>query len=277
MNLEYTKESLKSTNIWLTHLRMDVIITKHAKIFCFCWKKVLTISLCAVIIFMLKQKLLASHLDVEYTRVIGFLDLIIDHCILICGQISVRNFFVLCTSYLIWEVLPIATDVMINEEIRDPQVRVIANDGSQLGIMSSEQALQLAEEQQLDLVKIAPTANPPVCKIMDYGKYRFEQDKRERDARKNQKVISVKELRLSPVIEDHDVGVRVKNCVKFLKDGNKVKVTIRFRGRMLSHSELGYDVMNDFYERVKDVANMDKRPAVEGRTMTMILSPKSDK
>ncbi|MBQ4637739.1 MAG: translation initiation factor IF-3 [Clostridia bacterium] len=166
---------------------------------------------------------------------------------------------------------------MINEEIRDPQVRVIANDGSQLGIMSSEQALQLAEEQQLDLVKIAPTANPPVCKIMDYGKYRFEQDKRERDARKNQKVISVKELRLSPVIEDHDVGVRVKNCVKFLKDGNKVKVTIRFRGRMLSHSELGYDVMNDFYERVKDVANMDKRPAVEGRTMTMILSPKSDK
>ena len=183
----------------------------------------------------------------------------------------------LCTSYLIWEVLPIATDVMINEEIRDPQVRVIANDGSQLGIMSSEQALQLAEEQQLDLVKIAPTANPPVCKIMDYGKYRFEQDKRERDASKNQKVISVKELRLSPVIEDHDVGVRVKNCVKFLKDGNKVKVTIRFRGRMLSHSELGYDVMNDFYERVKDVANMDKRPAVEGRTMTMMLSPKSDK
>jgi len=187
------------------------------------------------------------------------------------------QFFVLCTSYLIWEVLPIATDVMINEEIRDPQVRVIANDGSQLGIMSSEQALQLAEEQQLDLVKIAPTANPPVCKIMDYGKYRFEQDKRERDASKNQKVISVKELRLSPVIEDHDVGVRVKNCVKFLKDGNKVKVTIRFRGRMLSHSELGYDVMNDFYERVKDVANMDKRPAVEGRTMTMMLSPKSDK
>ena len=163
---------------------------------------------------------------------------------------------------------------MINEEIRDKEVRVIGNDGGQLGIMSAAQAQEIANKQNLDLVKISPQANPPVCKIMDYGKYRFEQDKREKEARKNQKVITVKELRLSPVIEEHDVGVRVKNCQKFLQDGNKVKVTIRFRGRMLSHSELGLDVMKDFFDRVSDCAVMDKKPVMEGRTMSMMLSPK---
>lgn len=166
---------------------------------------------------------------------------------------------------------------MINDEIRDPEVRLVGPDGEQLGIMSSAQALDLAESKEMDLVKIAPMAKPPVCKIMDYGKFRFEQDKRDREARKNQKVITLKEVRLSPVIEDHDVEVRVKNCIKFLKDGDKIKVTIRFRGRMISHNQLGVVVMNDFYERVKDYAVIDRRPLMEGRTMTMMLSPKTEK
>ena len=165
----------------------------------------------------------------------------------------------------------------INEEILDKEIRVIGDDGEQLGIMSAEAAMKIAEEKELDLVKISPMAKPPVCKIMDYGKYRFEQSKREKEARKNQKVISVKEVRLSPTIEEHDTQVRVRDCIKFLGNGDKVKVSIRFRGRMITHSEVGLDVMNEFYERVKDHAVMDRKPSTEGRTMTMMLSPKQDK
>jgi len=165
-------------------------------------------------------------------------------------------------------------DLMINEEIRDREVRVVDQNGEQLGVMPIRQALNLAEEQQLDLVKIAPQAKPPVCKLMDYGKYRFEQSKREREIRKNQKVIEVKEVRLSATIEDHDVDVRVKNAVKFLKDGNKVKVTIRFRGRQITHSEIGREVMRDFAERIKDYGTVDKQPVIEGRNMSMFISPK---
>ncbi len=168
-------------------------------------------------------------------------------------------------------------DMMINEEIRDKEIRLIGQNGEQLGIMPARQALEMAEGMELDLVKIAPTAKPPVCKIMDYGKYRFEQSKREKEARKNQKVISVKEVRLSPTIEEHDTQVRVRDCIKFLGNGDKVKVSIRFRGRMITHSEVGLDVMNEFYERVKDYAVMDRKPSTEGRTMTMMLSPKQDK
>lgn len=167
--------------------------------------------------------------------------------------------------------------MMINEEIRDREVRVIGQDGEQLGIMPTAKAMELAEEAELDLVKIAPTAKPPVCKIMDYGKYRFEQAKREKEARKNQKVIEVKGVQLSATIEEHDIAVRERECIRFLQAGNKVKVSIRFRGRMITHSDVGLDVMNEFYERVKDYANMDKKPSTEGRTMTMMLSPKQDK
>lgn len=163
---------------------------------------------------------------------------------------------------------------MINEEIRDREVRVIDQNGEQLGIMLTRAALELAEEKQLDLVKIAPTAKPPVCKIMDYGKYRFEQSKREREIRKNQKVIDIKEVRLSATIEDHDVEVKFKAATKFLKDGDKVKVSIRFRGRQISHSEIGLDVMKDFAERLKDIAVVERRPLTEGRNMTMVLAPK---
>jgi translation initiation factor IF-3 len=166
---------------------------------------------------------------------------------------------------------------MINEEIRDREVRVIDQNGEQLGIMLTRAALELAEEKQLDLVKIAPTAKPPVCKIMDYGKYRFEQSKREREIRKNQKVIDIKEVRLSATIEDHDVEVKFKAATKFLKDGDKVKVSIRFRGRQISHSEIGLEVMKDFAERLQDIAVVERRPLTEGRNMTMVLAPKESK
>ncbi len=168
-------------------------------------------------------------------------------------------------------------DMMINEEIRDKEIRLIGQNGEQLGVMPTQQAMDMAEEMELDLVKIAPTAKPPVCKIMDYGKYRFEQSKREKEARKNQKVISVKEIHLSPTIEEHDVQVRVRDCIKFLKNGDKIKVSIRFRGRMITHSNVGLDVMNEFYDRVKEYAVQDRKPSTEGRIMTMMLSPKQDK
>ena len=163
---------------------------------------------------------------------------------------------------------------MINEEIRDREVRVVGQDGAQLGIMPTRQALELAEEKQLDLVKIAPTARPPVCKLMDYGKYRFEQSKKEREIRKNQKVIEIKEVRLSATIEDHDVDVKYKAAVKFLQSGNKVKVTIRFRGREMAHTNIGEQLLKDFAARCADIANMDKNPKLEGRNMSMFLSPK---
>ena len=166
---------------------------------------------------------------------------------------------------------------MINEEIRDREVRVVDQNGEQLGVMSSRQALELAEERQLDLVKIAPQARPPVCKLMDYGKYRFEQSKREREIRKNQKVVTVKEVRLSATIEDHDIEVREKQAIKFLKDGDKVKATIRFRGRQIAHSEIGMEVMKDFAERIKDYGTITKKPSIEGRNMFMIIDPKDEK
>ncbi len=166
-------------------------------------------------------------------------------------------------------------DLMINEEIRDREVRVVDQNGEQLGVMSGRDALALAEERQLDLVKIAPQARPPVCKLMDYGKYRFEQSKKEREFRKNQKVITVKEVRLSATIEDHDIDVKFKNAVKFLKEGNKVKVTIRFRGRQITHSEIGRQVMNEFADRIKEYGTVDKAPQIEGRNMSMFISPRA--
>ena len=142
--------------------------------------------------------------------------------------------------------------------------------------MPTVQALKLAEEQQLDLVNIAPNAKSPVCKLMDYGKYRFELSKKEREIKKNQKVIETKEVRLSATIEEHDIDVRFHQAVKFLQDGNKVKVSIRFRGRQIAHSEIGEDVMQEFAERIKDYGTVEKKPMVEGRNMTMMLVPKKD-
>ena len=156
---------------------------------------------------------------------------------------------------------------MINEEIRDREVRVVDENGEQMGILPIRQALELAEQKQLDLVKIAPQAKPPVCKLMDYGKYRFEQSKKEREMRKNQKVVNIKEVRLSATIEEHDIDVKTRAAQKFLKDGDKVKVSIRFRGRQITHSEIGTEIMHDFAERIKDFGVMERKPIIEGRNM----------
>ncbi|MEG6611421.1 translation initiation factor IF-3 [Pseudoclostridium thermosuccinogenes] len=163
---------------------------------------------------------------------------------------------------------------MVNEEIRDKEIRLIDVDGTMLGIMSSKEAQKLANSKNLDLVKIAPQAVPPVCRIMDYGKYMFELAKKEKEARKNQKVISIKEVRISPSIEDHDFGFKVKNAAKFLKDGDKVKVSVRFRGREMNYTSLGEEVLEKFAESLKDVGTVEKKPKLEGRSMIMILNPK---
>ena len=162
----------------------------------------------------------------------------------------------------------------LNEEIRDKELRLIGNGGDQLGIMSAEEALRIADEQGLDLVKISPQANPPVCKLMDYGKYRFEQSKREKEARKNQHVVEIKEIRMSPGIDVGDFNVKLKNAQKFLADGDRVKVSVRFRGREMAHTDIGMKLLDRFAEQCAEVANVDKGAKLEGRNMSRFLSPK---
>ena len=176
------------------------------------------------------------------------------------------------------EVLVIGIkEMQINEEITDKEVRLISNDGEQLGIVSAAQAQKLAAEKNLDLVKIAPQAKPPVCKIMDYGKYRFEQSKREKEAKKNQRVIEIKEIRLSPNIDVHDFDTKVGHARKFLSAGSKTKVSIRFRGREMTHTDLGLTIMAQFAEKCADIASVEKPAKLEGRQMLMFLAPKSAK
>ena len=168
-------------------------------------------------------------------------------------------------------------DHEINEEIRDKEIRVIGADGAQLGIMSAETALRMAEEQELDLVKIAPNSTPPVCKIMDYGKFRFEQLKKEKEAKKNQHVVEVKEIRMSPGIDVGDFNTKLKNAQKFIADGNRVKVSVRFRGREMAHTDIGKDLLDKFAEQCAETANLDKGAKLEGRMMSIFLSPKTGK
>ena len=176
------------------------------------------------------------------------------------------------------EVLTIAKlDHQLNEEILDKELRVIGEDGAQLGIMSADEANALAEEQGLDLVKISPNAVPPVCKIMDYSKFCFDQKKREKEAKKNQKVVEIKEIRMSPSIDTNDFNTKVKAAQKFLMDGNRVKVSVRFRGREMAHTNLGEKLLMDFAQVCAEVATMEKNPKLEGRFMGMFLSPKSGK
>ena len=178
---------------------------------------------------------------------------------------------------IFWGGEPVITkDFRINEEIRAREVRVINSDGDQLGIFSSREALRLAEEKQLDLVEISPAAKPPVCKIMDFGKYKYEQSKREKEARKKQKIICVKEVKLRPNIEDHDFEVKAKNAIRFLKEGDKVKATIIFRGREIVHTQLGQKLLTRLAERVQDISLVERQPTLEGKNMIMILSPKQD-
>ena len=165
----------------------------------------------------------------------------------------------------------------INEEIRDKEVRLISNDGEQLGIVPIQKAQDIAVEKGMDLVKFAPQAKPPVCKIMDYGKFRFEQAKREKEARKNQRVVEIKEIRLTPNIDIGDLNTKVKNACRFLKDGDKVKVSVRFRGREVTHSSLGQDLLHRFAELCSECSTVEKQPKLEGRQMLMFLAPAKDK
>ena len=175
-----------------------------------------------------------------------------------------------------WRCVRIATaNYQINEEIRDKEVRVIGADGAQMGIVSAEEALHIADERGLDLVKISPQAVPPVCKLMNYGKYKFEQSKREKEARKNQHVVEIKEIRMSPGIDVGDFNTKLKNGQKFLQGGDRLKVTIRFRGREMAHTNIGEQLLRDFAAKCADIANLDKQPKLEGRNMSMFLSPKA--
>ena len=188
--------------------------------------------------------------------------------------VLLRGCFVRAFLY-IPEVFEIATDThQINEDIIDSEIRLIGEEGEQLGIMSAEEALRIAEEHELDLVKIAPNSNPPVCRIMDYGKFRFEQTKKEKEAKKNQHIIDIKEIRMGPSIGENDFNTKLKTGMKFLVDGDRLKVTIRFRGREMAHTEIGTQLLNDFAEKCAEVATLDKPPKLEGRNMTITLSPK---
>ena len=190
-----------------------------------------------------------------------------------CGCCWHPHFFV-----VYWRCFNIGKlDHQLNEEIRDKEVRLIGPDGAMIGIVTSEAALAMAEEHELDLVKISPNAVPPVCKILDYGKFRFDQMKKEKESKKNQRVVEVKEIRMSPGIDTNDLNTKMRNACKFLTDGNRVKVTVRFRGREMAHTEIGEQLLIRFAEGCSEVSNMDKSPKLEGRNMSIFLSPKSAK
>lgn len=183
--------------------------------------------------------------------------------------------FLVCYQHNIFrEGLTIGkNELQINEQIRDSEVRVVSGNGEQLGVMSARAAQAMANEKGMDLVKIAPQAKPPVCKIMDYGKYKFELAKREKENRKNQKVVNIKEVQLSPSIDTNDFNTKCRNAMKFLSKGDKVKVIVRFRGRELSHSEIGYTLLTKFAEQAKEAGTVEKPAKLEGRNMTMFLAP----
>ncbi|WP_212921310.1 translation initiation factor IF-3 [Ornithinibacillus bavariensis] len=164
----------------------------------------------------------------------------------------------------------------VNEKIRAKEVRLIDSNGDQLGVKTRQEALELAQKANLDLVMVAPNAKPPVCRIMNYGKFRYEQQKKDKEARKNQKVINVKEVRFTPGIGDHDFNTKLKNARKFLEKGDKVKAAVRFRGRAITHKELGQEVLDRFAEEVKDIATVESKPKMEGRNMFMMLAPNNE-
>lgn len=185
-----------------------------------------------------------------------------------------------CILYILglWRCLPISNkELLVNEEIRDKEVRVIDSDGSQLGIMSSRDALKIAAEKNLDLIKIAPQATPPVCRIMDYGKYRFEIAKREKEAKKNQKIVDIKEIRMSLNIDSHDFDTKTSNAIRFLKSGDKVKVAVRFRGREMAYPKLGQDLIEKFAKACEEYGTIEKQSKMEGRSLVMFISSKPTK
>jgi|SRR3712207_1413578 len=195
-----------------------------------------------------------------------------DKCILLLIEDGKAVLFYLFKTT--WEVKVIKKDILMNEEIREKEIRVVANDGEALGIMSSSEALKIAEQRELDLVMIAPSAKPPVCKIMNYGKFIYEQSKKEKEAKKKQKVINIKEVRLSATIEEHDITIKANNARKFLLAEDKVKVTVRFRGREVDYSHVGDKILKLFLSKLEDVCVVEKPSKLEGKNMTMVLAPK---
>lgn len=191
------------------------------------------------------------------------------------GKFILNLLFCTCTQIL-WRWMNIAKDLPINDGIRARELRVIGDNGEQIGVKSLEDALTIAESFELDLVLVSPNAKPPVARIMDYGKYRYELQKKEKEQRKNQKTISIKEIRLSPSIEEHDYQTKLRQAIKFLEKGDKVKVSIRFRGRAITHKDLGRDVIEDFIDDASDVSQVETKPKMEGRSMFAILAPKSE-
>ncbi|ALA54389.1 translation initiation factor IF-3 [Shouchella clausii] len=167
--------------------------------------------------------------------------------------------------------------MLVNEGIRAREVRLVGANGDQIGVKSKHEALEMAQRVNLDLVCVAPNAKPPVCRIMDYGKYRYEQQKKEKEARKNQKVITIKEVRLSPTIEANDFNTKLRNARKFLEKGDKVKASIRFRGRAITHSQIGRDVLERLAKECEDIATIEARPKMEGRSMFLVMAPKTEK
>ena len=194
-----------------------------------------------------------------------------------CGYLS-KGIHFLCSYFRIGGASIIAhTAHQINEEIHDKEVRLISAQGEQLGIMPLAEAMAKAGDADLDLVKISPNAVPPVCKLMDYGKYRFEQTKRDKEAKKNQRIVEIKEVRMSPGIDVNDFNVKVRNAQRFLADGNRCKITVRFRGREMAHTDIGRDLLDRFAAQCAETANLDKPAKLEGRMMSIFLSPKSGK
>lgn len=187
-------------------------------------------------------------------------------CGLTCNKV---NFFIL------WEVFYIKQELPINGQIRAKEVQLIGENGEKLGVVSFRDAISMAEEKKLDLVLVAANSNPPVCKIMNYGKYKFEQAKKEKEAKKKQKVVETKEIRITPNIEEHDFGFKAKNARKFLENGNKLKITVRFRGREINNSKAGEAVLNKFIEELSDISTVEKKPKLEGKNMFIMLAKKA--
>ncbi|GGI45891.1 translation initiation factor IF-3 [Paenibacillus marchantiophytorum] len=190
------------------------------------------------------------------------------------AQAPASFYFMDRALHTLWRWNTISKDHMINDEIRVKEVRLIGADGEQLGITPIREALQIALDANLDLVNVAPTAKPPVCRIMDYGKFRYETQKKEKEARKNQKIVDIKEIRLSATIDEHDFQTKLRNAVKFLGEGDKVKASVRFRGREIAHSEIGRRVLERLATETADISSQERAPKLEGRSMIMILTPK---
>lgn len=195
----------------------------------------------------------------------------------LAGTLCACQFFSALFSQKLWRCMTIAKDMMVNDGIRARELRVIGSNGEQVGVVTKAEALKLAEATNQDLVLVSPNANPPVARIMDYGKFRFEQQKREREARKNQKVVNIKEVRLSPSIDENDFQTKMRNARKFLEKGDKVKASIRFRGRAITHKEIGQKVLDRLSSELSDVSTIESHPRMDGRSMFLMLAPKTEK